>query len=86
MVSECFRFTDELESADKIMNEGSILCIVLAFLMAIVIVYGLYADNKKVVSNLKRVPSATQGNNNIFVAPEEFKEFDDSMDHNYSKP
>ena len=80
MVSECFRFTDEFEAADKIMNEGSILCIILACLMATLLLYGIYADGKKTVSNLKKV----QGNqtNNIFVAAEEFKEFDDSIDHN----
>jgi hypothetical protein len=83
MASECFTMFNSITSARSLFNEGSIICLVLASLLSLLILYSLYADNKKPVSNLKRVPGTQQ---NVFVSHEEFKEFEDSVDNDGSRP
>ena len=83
MASECFNLSDKIESVEKIINEGTIICIGIACLMALIIVYGIYADSKKPTSSLKIVSDVR---NNVFVAPEEFKEFEDSVDQEAYRP
>jgi hypothetical protein len=82
MASECFAISSRIESANQVMNEGSIVCIALACLMTMLVILGLYFDNKKPVSKLKKVPGTR---NNIFVQAEESKEFEESIDNDGSK-
>ena len=81
MSSECFTLSTELNSVTNILNEGSIISIALACLMALTILYSIYADNKKPVGNIKRL---TVTSNQIIGVQEEFKELEESQDNENS--
>ncbi|OMJ81032.1 hypothetical protein SteCoe_18595 [Stentor coeruleus] len=56
MASECFNFANKIDKVDNLMNGGSVMCLILACLMSVMIVYGIYADGKKPKANLKKLP------------------------------
>lgn len=82
MSSECFTLSTELPSVTNILNEGSIISIILASLLAITILFSIYLDNKKPTSTLTRVSYTS---NQIIGVVEEFKELEE-IDNENSRP
>jgi hypothetical protein len=78
MSSECFTLSTELNTVTNILNEGGLISIILACMMAITMLYSIYSDNKKPVGNIKRL---TVTSNQIIGVNEEFKELEESQDN-----
>lgn len=79
---ECFTLSTELSSVANILNEGSIICIILASLLALTILLSIYLDNKKPKTTLSRVSYTS---NQIIGVAEEFKELEE-VDNENSRP
>lgn len=82
MQLECFTLSTELSSVANVFNEGSIICIILASLLAIVILLSIYLDNKKPKATLSRISYTS---NQIIGVAEEFKELEE-VDNENSRP